>query len=93
VKSTQRKRRNGERILSIECQRGYIEFAAALCAGRRKTPIEFRPLHDRVVISRAEGELESKGRIIVPGSAEAMIADMPVKEPAAVNGCIAGMEY
>ena len=80
-------------ILSIECQRGYIEIAAALCAGRRKTPIEFRPLHDRVVISRAEGELESKGRIIVPGSAEAMIADMPVKEPAAVNGCIAGMEY
>jgi hypothetical protein len=80
-------------ILSIECQRGYIEFAAALCAGRRKTPIEFRPLHDRVVISRAAGDLESKCRIIVPDTAEAIFADMPVKEPAAVNGGIPGMGY
>ncbi|RST80373.1 co-chaperone GroES, partial [Aquibium carbonis] len=30
----------------------------------------FRPLHDRVVIRRAEGELVSKGGIIIPDNAK-----------------------
>jgi chaperonin GroES len=36
----------------------------------RKNPMKFRPLHDRVVIRRAEGELKSKGGIIIPDSAK-----------------------
>jgi chaperonin GroES len=39
---------------------------AALCAGYRKNPMKFRPLHDRVVIRRAEGDVTSKGGIIIP---------------------------
>jgi chaperonin GroES len=30
----------------------------------------FRPLHDRVVIRRAEGELKSKGGVIIPDTAK-----------------------
>jgi chaperonin GroES len=30
----------------------------------------FRPLHDRVVIRRAEGDLKSKGGIIIPDTAK-----------------------
>ena len=36
----------------------------------RKNPMKFRPLHDRVVIRRAEGELKSKGGIIIPDNAK-----------------------
>jgi chaperonin GroES len=43
---------------------------AALCAGRRKIPMKFRPLHDRVVIRRAEGDTKSKGGIIIPDNAK-----------------------
>ena len=32
--------------------------------------MKFRPLHDRVVIRRAEGELKSKGGIIIPDNAK-----------------------
>src|SRR3954466_4588744 len=32
--------------------------------------MKFRPLHDRVVIRRAEGELKSKGGIIIPDTAQ-----------------------
>ncbi len=32
--------------------------------------MKFRPLHDRVVIRRAEGELKSKGGIIIPDTAK-----------------------
>jgi len=32
--------------------------------------MKFRPLHDRVVIRRAEGELKSKGGIIIPDIAK-----------------------
>jgi chaperonin GroES len=32
--------------------------------------MKFRPLHDRVVIRRAEGELQSKGGIIIPDTAK-----------------------
>lgn len=35
-----------------------------------RTPMKFRPLHDRVVIRRAEGELKSKGGIIIPDTAK-----------------------
>src|SRR5256886_13636273 len=37
---------------------------------RRKTPMKFRPLHDRVVIRRAEGDTKSKGGIIIPDNAK-----------------------
>lgn len=32
--------------------------------------MKFRPLHDRVVIRRAEGNLKSKGGIIIPDTAK-----------------------
>ena len=48
----------------------YVGDVVALCAGRRKTPMKFRPLHDRVVIRRAEGDLISKGGIIIPDTAK-----------------------
>jgi chaperonin GroES len=38
--------------------------------GGRKNPMKFRPLHDRVVIRRAEGDLKSKGGIIIPDTAK-----------------------
>jgi chaperonin GroES len=33
---------------------------------RKKFPMKFRPLHDRVVIRRAKGDIKSKGGIIIP---------------------------
>jgi chaperonin GroES len=38
--------------------------------GHGKIPMKFRPLHDRVVIRRAEGDLKSKGGIIIPDTAK-----------------------
>ena len=35
-----------------------------------KNPMKFRPLHDRVVIRRAEGDIKSKGGIIIPDNAK-----------------------
>ena len=32
--------------------------------------MKFRPLHDRVVIRRADGEIKSKGGIIIPDNAK-----------------------
>ena len=40
--------------------------------GHGKIPMKFRPLHDRVVIRRAEGDLKSKGGIIIPDTAKEM---------------------
>ena len=57
-------------LLSIECQTPYVGVVAALRACRRKIPMKFRPLHDRVVIRRAEGDLKSKGGIIIPDTAK-----------------------
>ena len=37
---------------------------------RKEPPMKFRPLHDRVVIRRAEGDLKSKGGIIIPDTAK-----------------------
>jgi chaperonin GroES len=42
----------------------------ALSADLRKNPMKFRPLHDRVVIRRAEGDLTSRGGIIIPDTAK-----------------------
>jgi len=35
-----------------------------------RIPMKFRPLHDRVVIRRAEGDIKSKGGIIIPDNAK-----------------------
>ncbi|MDQ0132134.1 chaperonin GroEL (HSP60 family) [Neorhizobium galegae] len=76
----------------------------------------FRPLHDRVIIRRADAQTETYVDMIEAGivdpakvvrtalqdagsiaalliTGEAMIADMPAKEPAAGNGGMAGMDY
>lgn len=38
--------------------------------GRKNAPMKFRPLCDRVVVRRAEGDLKSKGGIIIPDAAK-----------------------
>jgi chaperonin GroES len=57
-------------LLSIECHECYLWIAAAIRAGSRKTSMKFRSLHDRVVIRRAEGDVTSKGGIIIPDVAK-----------------------
>jgi chaperonin GroES len=37
---------------------------------QKRAPMKFRPLHDRVVIRRAEGGTKSKGGIIIPDNAK-----------------------
>ena len=37
---------------------------------QKEPPMKFRPLHDRVVIRRAEGDTKSKGGIIIPDNAK-----------------------
>ncbi len=37
---------------------------------QKEFPMKFRPLHDRVVIRRAEGDIKSKGGIIIPDNAK-----------------------
>ena len=37
---------------------------------QKELPMKFRPLHDRVVIRRAEGDIKSKGGIIIPDTAK-----------------------
>jgi chaperonin GroES len=37
---------------------------------QKATPMKFRPLYDRVVIRRAEGDMKSKGGIIIPDTAK-----------------------
>ena len=37
---------------------------------QKEFPMKFRPLHDRVVIRRAEGDIKSKGGIIIPDTAK-----------------------
>lgn len=43
---------------------------APMRRSQKDIPMKFRPLHDRVVIRRAEGELKSKGGIIIPDAAK-----------------------
>ncbi len=57
--------------LYLSSAKSYIDGMAAQFAGRRKElPMKFRPLHDRVVIRRAEGDSKSKGGVIIPDSAK-----------------------
>jgi chaperonin GroES len=37
---------------------------------QKEPPMKFRPLHDRVVIRREEGDTKSKGGIIIPDNAK-----------------------
>jgi chaperonin GroES len=37
---------------------------------QKESQMKFRPLHDRVVIRRAEGDIKSKGGIIIPDNAK-----------------------
>lgn len=41
-----------------------------LCWPQKEVFMKFRPLHDRVVIRRAEGDTKSKGGIIIPDNAK-----------------------
>jgi chaperonin GroES len=51
----------------VDCQ----HLAEADVAGQTgRKPMKFRPLHDRVVIRRIEGEEKTKGGIIIPDTAK-----------------------
>src|SRR3954469_11973216 len=45
-------------------------FGAGLCCQFEEHHMKFRPLHDRVVIRRIEGEEKTKGGIIIPDTAK-----------------------
>jgi len=49
---------------------GVFRRCGPLCAPQKESPMKFRPLHDRVVIRRAEGDIKSKGGIIIPDTAK-----------------------
>ncbi len=57
-------------LLSFECQRAYIRDAVPYAPTAERLFMKFRPLHDRVVIRRAEGDIKSKGGIIIPDNAK-----------------------
>jgi chaperonin GroES len=42
----------------------------SLAQNKEETNMAFRPLHDRVVVKRLEGEEKTKGGIIIPDSAK-----------------------
>jgi chaperonin GroES len=44
--------------------------AAARAASERKNTMNFRPLHDRVVVQRVDAEEKTKGGIIIPDTAK-----------------------
>jgi chaperonin GroES len=46
------------------------ERRGRLCRPQKEVLMKFRPLHDRVVIRRAEGDTKSKGGIIIPDNAK-----------------------
>jgi chaperonin GroES len=52
----------------IECQR--CESAPRAGNFKEETFMKFRPLHDRVVVRRIEGEEKTKGGIIIPDTAK-----------------------
>src|ERR1700730_5153825 len=54
--------------MSGQTQRGHRAFRLEplTAIDRNKRPMKFRPLHDRVVIRRIEGEDKTKGGIIIP---------------------------
>jgi chaperonin GroES len=41
-----------------------------LLTNRRRTPMKFRPLHDRVVIEQIDAEAKTAGGIIIPETAQ-----------------------
>ena len=47
-----------------------IPFDDAADADRKRDPMKFHPLHDRVVVRRLEGEEKTKGGIIIPDNAK-----------------------
>ena len=54
----------------LSSAKGCIQTAWPLCAPQKEPLMKFRPLHDRVVIRRAEGDIKSKGGIIIPDTAK-----------------------
>jgi chaperonin GroES len=44
--------------------------SAKLSMNHRRTPMKFRPLHDRVVVERIDAEAKSAGGIIIPDTAK-----------------------
>src|SRR5690606_1830139 len=65
-----------QRVLTLgrgECQTGAAapgsETANCLDLNRRTEAMKIRPLHDRIVVRRAEEETKSAGGIVLPGSA------------------------
>jgi chaperonin GroES len=75
----------GKSLLALscnECQRGLSErpiknslrfpafHSRRQLIERREKPMKFRPLHDRVVVRRLEGEEKTKGGIIIPDTAK-----------------------
>jgi chaperonin GroES len=49
---------------------GPIEGSGRLSRPQKEVSMKFRPLHDRVVIRRAESDTKSKGGIIIPDNAK-----------------------
>jgi chaperonin GroES len=47
-----------------------IKGRGRLSRPQKEVPMKFRPLHDRVVIRRAESDTKSKGGIIIPDNAK-----------------------
>src|SRR5277367_2894177 len=47
-----------------------IPLDNAADADRKRDPMKFHPLHDRVVVRRLEGEEKTKGGIIIPDNAK-----------------------
>ena len=54
----------------VDSALGSLNNEAALGWLQERRIMKFRPLHDRVVIKRLEGEEKSKGGIIIPDSAK-----------------------
>jgi chaperonin GroES len=49
---------------------GSIRFGEPAAQNRKGNDMAFRPLHDRVVVRRLEGEEKTKGGIIIPDTAK-----------------------
>jgi len=47
-----------------------LSKSARLLTNRRRTPMKFQPLHDRVVVERTDAEAKSAGGIIIPDTAK-----------------------
>jgi chaperonin GroES len=54
------------RALETRAERQGVSLEAGIADQPGAKPMKFRPLHDRVVIRRIEGEDKTKGGIIIP---------------------------